>query len=589
MLAAFSETYHDPIPPQPRSSHMAFNPMMYSVEVLVIVLTAISIAVIRSRRARKNLPPGPPGVPLFGNLFQVPALRPYPQFRRWAQKFGSIFHLKLGPQDVIVLNTADAADELFVRRSNIYSSRSPPHVAHDIMSAGQRLVFLPYDREWKTARRSLQSAIGPGPSKKIRPAQDLESRVLLYDIMTHGDRSVTEPQVIGPNGEVPEGHWFSLIRRYTTSIVMTIVYGKRVSKINDNPYLHKIYDVLANFTTVGQPGNYLADAFPILRKLPDWLAPWRVEGRKMHEWEMELWGGLLEDIKNDMKNGIARDCYVGEYLRQRAESGIEDAPGCGLTENGWLKDKLLAYTAATVLEAGSDTTASTMQSFFLFMLSHPLVLKKVKEEVDSVVGPDRLPTWEDEANMPYLIACIKETLRRRPPTIMGIPHSADQDDVYEGHFIPKGSTVIGNVWTIHMDPIRYPNPQAFDPERFYKQNEQTKWSSGPDMHDRDHYVFGWGRRFCQGSHIAEASLFIVLSRIIWGIDLEAPIDPKTKNPIVPDINDEEGTFTDGFVSVPKIFGVKFKPRSEKHADIIRRSFEEAQSEWQVLGLDVDER
>jgi cytochrome P450 len=134
---------------------------------------------------------------------------------------------------------------------------------------------------------------------------------------------------------------------------------------------------------------------------------------------MKLWGGLLDELKAETANGIARDCYVSNYLRQRAEAGHEDAPGCGLTDDGWLRDKLLAYAAATVLEAGSDTTASTMQSFLLFMISHPTCAQKVREEIDRVVGPDRMPTFEDEPNLPYLVACIKETLRRRPPSIMG--------------------------------------------------------------------------------------------------------------------------------------------------------------------------
>lgn len=82
------------------------------------------------------------------------------------------------------------------------------------MSAGQRLVFLPYEKEWKTARRSLQSTIGPGPSKRLRPAQDMESRVLLYDILHHGDKSVAKDYHENRNGAIPEGHWFSLIRRY---------------------------------------------------------------------------------------------------------------------------------------------------------------------------------------------------------------------------------------------------------------------------------------------------------------------------------------------------------------------------------------
>lgn len=136
--------------------------------------------------------------------------------------------------------------------------------------------------------------------------------------------------------------------------------------------------------------------------------------------EMELWGGLLKDIQTDIDTGVATSCFVGDYLKDRADHGHVDAPGCGLTDDGWLKDTLLAYTAGTVLEAGSDTTASTMQSFILFMLSHPAVYAKVRSEMDSVVGPDRMPIFDDEPNLPYLVACIKETLRKRPPTIMGM-------------------------------------------------------------------------------------------------------------------------------------------------------------------------
>lgn len=218
----------------------------------------VLVHIVRQANANANrkLPPGPKGVPFFGNLFQIDVLRPYPKFREWAKEYGPVYRLKLGPQEVIVLNTAEAADEIFVNRSKNFSSRSPPHVAHDIMSAGQRQVFLPYDKEWKASRKSLQAAIGPGASKRLRPSQDLESRVLLYDILQHGEQSLQDMEG-GPNGEVPEGHWFSLVRRYTTSIVMTVTYGKRAHKILNNRHLHMIYEVLANLTKVGQPGNYL--------------------------------------------------------------------------------------------------------------------------------------------------------------------------------------------------------------------------------------------------------------------------------------------------------------------------------------------
>ncbi|ESK96459.1 cytochrome p450 [Moniliophthora roreri MCA 2997] len=564
-----------------------------SSELLIVagvtLLSMVAIHYIQWIQEDKKLPPGPRRLPLLGNLLQVPVLRPYPKFREWAKEYGPVFSLRLGPQTVVVLNSPEAAHEILDNRARIYSSRAPPHVAHDIMSDGQRLVFLPYDKEWKAAKKTLQPLFTTSKTREMRTTQELESRVVMFDLLNHGEQSFV-PEFRNVGDEVPERHWFAIIRRYTTSVVMLATYGNRVNRVTNNPHLHKIYDVLANFAHVGQPGNYLADAFPILRKLPDILAPWRIAGRRMHEWEMELWGGLLERCKEEIRQGKEHVTnYVVTYLRQRMDAGIDEAPGKGVLPNGHLTDKLLAYCAGTVLEAGSDTTASTMQSFFLFMISHPHILKKLREEIDRVIGDERMPGFEDEGTLPYLVACIKETLRRRPPTIMGIPHSSDESDCYEGYLIPKNSTVIGNVWAIHMDPVTYPNPFAFNPDRFMEKENNGTWGSGPDYKGRDHFVFGWGRRFCVGQNIAEASLFLVLSRIIWAFDLQVPKDPKTGNPIIPDINDEDATYTDGFVSVPKAYPLAFIPRSEKKAQIVRKAFEQAQEEWEYLGLDTDDR
>ncbi|PCH35529.1 cytochrome P450 [Wolfiporia cocos MD-104 SS10] len=557
----------------------------------VAVATVIIFYVNGFKRAQSRLPDGPRGVPIFGNLFQVPPLRPHPKFLEWAQQYGPAFRVIIGQKNIIVLNTAEAADELLANRSKIYSGRPAPHVAMDIVSDGQRMVFLPYDREWKVVRRSVQGILGPSPSRKLRTMQELESRVTIYDLMCHRDQSVNEIHIQGPNGEVPERHWFALIRRYTTSVVMHLSYGQRIHRLLNNPDVHKIYDVIGNFSRVSQPGHYLADIFSILRMLPDCLAPWRSEGRKMHDWEMQLWGRLFSESRVDMANGIARTGFVHQYLRSRAEAGLEDLPGNGVTTDspGWMHDKMLAYTAASMLEAGSDTTAATIETFVLLMLSNQEALKRAREEIDQVVGTERMPTWEDEEALPWMVACIKETMRRRPPTIMGVPHRADEDDIFGGYFIPKGSAVIGNIWAIHMDPARYPNPTAFLPQRFYTKGKPTRWGSGPDSHDRDHYAFGWGRRFCQGSHMAEASLFIVLSRLVWGIDFEAPTDPVSGRPILPDANDEEGCWSLGFISVPKIYPVQFKARSLKHEELIWKAFLDVQSEWQTMGLAGDER
>lgn len=80
------------------------------------------------------------------------------------------------------------------------------------------------------------------------------------------------------------------------------------------------------------------------------------------------------------------------------------------------------------------------------MILFPEVQQKAHEELDAVVGRDRLPDWSDEENLPYVCALCKEALRWMPVVPLGIAHRVTEDDVYKGMFIPSGAVVIGNAW-----------------------------------------------------------------------------------------------------------------------------------------------
>jgi len=139
---------------------------------------------------------------------------------------------------------------------------------------------------------------------------------------------------------------------------------------------------------------------------------------------MGFWGGLLKKGKNALASSVANSSYVNMYLPERSEVGYPlDVLGVGLNEDGCLRDKFLAYNAATLLEAGSDTTTSVTQGFILFMLSHPSVLERPRAEIDLAVGAvnrsdGRMPEFEDEKKCPYLMTCIKESLHRRPSVVI---------------------------------------------------------------------------------------------------------------------------------------------------------------------------
>ena len=130
-----------------------------------------------------------------------------------------------------------------------------------------------------------------------------------------------------------------------------------------------------------------------------------------------------------------------------------------------------------------------MQTFLLAMILNPKVLKKAQDELDRVVGKDRLPDLSDKDDLPYIDAIMKEVLRWSPPLPITIPKRVIQDDVYRGYFIPAGATVVENVWAICRDPTIYPDPETFNPDRFLKDGKID-----PSVFNPEDRIFGAGRR-----------------------------------------------------------------------------------------------
>jgi cytochrome P450 len=133
-------------------------------------------------------------------------------------------------------------------------------------------------------------------------------------------------------------------------------------------------------------------------------------------------------------------------------------------------------------------------SYVLTIALHPCVQRKGQAAVDAaVVG--RLPNFSDFGTIPYVDAIVHEVFRWNPITPLGVPHVARQDDYYNGHLIPKGTMVFGNIYALlHDEKVYGDDPDKFIPERFL-----TKDGSLDDALNREmDTAFGWGRRVCPG-------------------------------------------------------------------------------------------
>jgi len=227
-----------------------------------------------------------------------------------------------------------------------------------------------------------------------------------------------------------------------------------------------------------RPGAFWAESFPILKLIPDCLAPWKREVKRRAKDSTEMLSRLATDVRDQIKKGNAPASFTKTLWEKR--EGNPEA----------LSEREIAYATGSLFGAGSDTSSATLMSFFLAMTCFPRVAAEAQEELDRVVGRDRSPTWSDEPNLPYCRAVIKETLRWRPVAVMGgTPHASIKDDQYNGHFIPKGTTILGNLWAIHHNEKYFKDSHDFIPERYLRSGQVDGMEPYP--HRDGHSAFGW--------------------------------------------------------------------------------------------------
>jgi len=185
------------------------------------------------------------------------------------------------------------------------------------------------------------------------------------------------------------------------------------------------------------------------------------------------------------------------------------------------------------------------------MALNPDVQRRVQAELDGVIDRSRLPDFANKASLPYVHAIIREVLRWHPVAPLSLPHRVIEDDEYNGYFIPRGSTVLVNLWSLLHNEKFYTEPLAFSPDRFL---DESGHLSTPVI-DPAKVGFGFGRRVCAGENFAMNSLYIAVASILARFDIGVAKDARGNNvPILLKMSP-------GLVSIPEDFECSIKPRS----------------------------
>ncbi|KZV67271.1 cytochrome P450 [Peniophora sp. CONT] len=457
-------------------------------------------------------------MPIIGNALQVGAL-PWFKFSAWRKTYGDILYLNMLGRPVIILNSAKAAGDLLERRSAIYSDRPRLIVASEMMTGGLFFPLTPYNETWRRMRKAAHEALNKGAAKDFMEYQTSEALLLARGMLQSS------------------ANWEKQMARATASMMMSCLYNESSISSEDDPRIRDVIDFVRRLGRASLPGAHWVEVIPWMRYIPSRVAAWKrsaLDGRKK-DGSMLL--RLYTRVENNIATGDERGSFCATLIRD------VDRHGMSAEESSWL--------AGTIFAAGSDSTTATMAWWALAMLTYPDIQKRAQEEIDSVVGRTRLPTFADLSHLPYVRAIVQETLRWRPVGPIGIPHRSVQDDTYEGYFIPKGSIVITNLWELNRDTEFFgPDPDRFNPARYL--DEKGCLISGlVEAKDDAHFSFGFGRRGCVGKHVAVNTLSIEIMTCLWALSLA-----KVKGRDL----DLDSYVDDGLIVRPKHFQVNVQPR-----------------------------
>ncbi|RYP78207.1 hypothetical protein DL771_000684 [Monosporascus sp. 5C6A] len=306
--------------------------------------------------------------------------------------------------------------------------------------------------------------------------------------------------------------WLSQTKRSTIATSLAMVYDKPPGETyaDEDATIARLLDYVSRIIGVAKPGGHLVDLIPWLIHVPSCLSPWK---------------------------------------RRAEQTFVQDS----VMVKEWLE------------------ATRALEWWFMAMILYPDSQKRAQDELERVVGSQRLPTFDDYDQLPYIQAMVREALRWRPVAPLGVPHVSTEDLYYGDYFIPKQSLIMANTWAINHDPkIWGQGAHRFDPARHLDSSGTQIKAVAAGNKGEPHASFGFGRRICPGRYLADDLMFIFISLILWAVNINRGTNADGDAAPI----DADGSLDEGVTVRPIPFSCTTSPR-DPEAKIVLQAAKEA--------------
>ncbi|KAL8477010.1 hypothetical protein ACS0TY_029350 [Phlomoides rotata] len=441
--------------------------------LLYASLTILLIFLLRSGGRRYKLPPSPAvALPVLGHLHLLK--QPLPRtLQHFSKTSGPIFSLKLGVRRCVVVSSPDLVEECFTKHDIALANRPDLLVDEYIGYNHQSMVGAPYGDYWRSLRRiAAQELLSAARLSNFLQIRKDEIDRLLLSLHSQGFSEVE----LRPK-----------LSDLTFNVMMRMIAGKRYDKSEKG---QNISELINGVFEIGQASNP-QDFLPFLQWID--FGGFKKKLTCLFKGMDDFFQGLIDEHREQQRNTM-----IGHLL------SLEES------QPQFYSDLTIKGLVMSMIVAGTDTSAVTIEWAISLLLNHPRVLQTARAELETKVGLHRLINEDDLPNLPYLRHIILETFRLFPAAPLLLPHQPSEDIRVGEYDVPRGTIVFINAWAIHRDPEVWEDPMSFKPERF----------EGKEVEPHKLMHFGMGRRACPGSGLAQRVVGVALGSLIQCFDWE---------------------------------------------------------------------